>query len=230
MTDPSPILAVLPSRCPSRQIGLDLPLATIEELDLLAARYHISREQILRQIINAALLSDAPHWPLGPEPIGRLAEHAYLTVVRSYELAGDPESEVRSTAPSPEPDARMQLSMSAAATRTHARRVGGLAAPIVADASRRRTGPDQAPHPQRATKPPHATPTISRTALALNIPVGDAREQQQAALWAMSPTERVATMWRGDLTLYQLSRWTSRAPHQVARLGGGVARIGMPAP
>ena len=90
MTDTSPILAVLPSRCPSRQIGLDLPLATIEEIDLLAARYHISREQILRQIINAALLSDAPHWPAGPDPIGRLAEHAYLTVVRSYELAGRP--------------------------------------------------------------------------------------------------------------------------------------------
>jgi hypothetical protein len=230
MTDTSPILAVLPSRCPSRQIGLDLPLATIEEIDLLAARYHISREQILRQIINAALLSDAPHWPLGPDPIGRLAEHAYLTVVRSYELAGDPESEVRSTAPSPEPGARMRLSMSAAATKTHARRVGGLAAPIVADASRRRTGPDQALDPQGATMPQHATPTVSRTALALNIPVGEAREQQQDALWAMSPTERVAAMWRGDLTLYQLSRWTSRAQHEVPLVGGEFAWIVMRTP
>jgi hypothetical protein len=98
MTDTSPILAVLPSRCPSRQIGLDLPLATIEEIDLLAARYHISREQILRQIINAALLSDAPHLPAGPDPIGRLAEHAYLTLVRSYELAEQRQSEATSTA------------------------------------------------------------------------------------------------------------------------------------
>ena len=168
--------------------------------------------------------------PLGPDPIGRLAEHAYLTVVRSYELAGEPESEVRSTAPSPEPDARMQLSMSAAATKTHAQRVGGLAAPIVADASRRRTGPDQALDPQGATMPQHATPTVSRTALALNIPVGEAREQQQDALWAMSPTERVAAMWRGDLTLYQLSRWTSRAQHEVPLVGGEFAWIVMRTP
>ena len=49
--------------------------------------------------------------------------------------------------------------------------------------------------------PQQTTPTVSRTALALNIPVGEAREQQLDALWAMSPTERVAAMWRGDLTL-----------------------------
>ena len=105
MTDTSSILAVLPSRCPSRRIGLGLPLATIEELDLLGARYHLSREQILRQIINAALLSDAPHWPAGPEPIDRLAEHARLTLVRSYELAGQRKSGAGSTAQSPESDA-----------------------------------------------------------------------------------------------------------------------------
>jgi hypothetical protein len=105
MTDTSPILAALPSRCPSRRIGLELPLATIEELDLLASRNHISREQILRQIINAALLSDAPHWPAGPDPIDRLAEHAYLTLVRSYELAEERKSAATSTARSPESDA-----------------------------------------------------------------------------------------------------------------------------
>jgi hypothetical protein len=105
MTDISPILAVLPRRCPSRRIGLELPLATIEELDLLAARNHISHEQTLRQIINAALLSDMPHWPVGRDPIGRLAEHGYLTLVRSYELAGERESEAPSTAQSPESEA-----------------------------------------------------------------------------------------------------------------------------
>ena len=78
--------------------------------------------------------------------------------------------------------------------------------------------------------PSSATPTVSRTALALNIPVGEAREQQQDALWAMSPTERVAAMWRGDLTLYQLSRWTSRAQHEVPLLGGEFAWIVMRTP
>src|ERR1700733_3351080 len=120
--------------------------------------------------------------------------------------------------------------MSAAATTAQIRRVGGLATPIVADASRRRTGPDQAPDPQGATMPQQTTPTVSRTALALSIPVGEAREQQQDALWAMSPTERVAAMWRGDLTLYQLSRWTSRAQHEVPLVGGEFAWIVMRTP
>jgi hypothetical protein len=106
MTDTSPIRRVLLSRCPSRRIGLELPLAAIEELDLRAARNHISRQQILRQIINAAPLSDAPHWPAGPDPIGQLAEHAYLTRVRSHGLAAELKSEATATARPPEPDAR----------------------------------------------------------------------------------------------------------------------------
>jgi Ribbon-helix-helix protein, copG family len=104
MTDTSPVLAVLPSRCPSRRIGLELPLATIEELDLLAARNHISRGQILRQIIDEALLSDAPHWAEGQDAIGRLAEHAYLTHVRSHELAAACKSRATWTAQSVESD------------------------------------------------------------------------------------------------------------------------------
>ena len=54
--------------------------------------------------------------------------------------------------------------------------------------------------------------------------------EDSAALWAMSPSERVAAMWRGDLTLYQLSRWTSRAQHEVPLLGGEFAWIVMRTP
>ena len=55
--------------CPTRRIGIELPLATIEELDHLATLSHISRQETLRQILNAALLSDTPHWPIGsPQP------------------------------------------------------------------------------------------------------------------------------------------------------------------
>jgi hypothetical protein len=78
--------------------------------------------------------------------------------------------------------------------------------------------------------PQQTTPTVSCTALALNIPVGETREQQLDALWAMSPTERIAAMWRGDLTLYQLSRWSSRAQHEVPLLGGELAWIVMRTP
>lgn len=78
--------------------------------------------------------------------------------------------------------------------------------------------------------PHQATFTISRAELALNIPIGDARDQQLDALWAMSAAERVAAMWRGDLTLYQLSRWSSRAQHEVPLLGGEFAWIVMRTP
>jgi hypothetical protein len=120
--------------------------------------------------------------------------------------------------------------MSAAATTTQIQGVGGSAAPIVADASRRQTGLNQAPDPQGSTMPQQTTPGVSRAALALNIPVGEAREQQLDALWEMSPTERIAGMWRGDLTLYQLSRWSSRAQHEVPLLGGEFAWIVMRTP
>ena len=91
-------------------------------------------------------------------------------------------------------------------------------------------GADRAPDPQGAPMPQQTTQLGNRTALALNIPIDDAREQQLDALWAMSSTERVAAMWRGDLTLYQLSRWSSRAQHEVPLLGGEFAWIVMRTP
>jgi hypothetical protein len=78
--------------------------------------------------------------------------------------------------------------------------------------------------------PRQTTQLGHRAALALNIPIDDAREQQLDALWAMSSTERVAAMWRGDLTLYQLSRWSSRAQGEVPLLGGEFAWIVMRTP
>ena len=56
------------------------------------------------------------------------------------------------------------------------------------------------------------------------------RQHQLDTLWAMSPADRVAAMWRGDLTLFQLTRWSSRAPHEVPLLGGEFAYIVMRTP
>lgn len=50
------------------------------------------------------------------------------------------------------------------------------------------------------------------------------------ALWAMTPAERVTAMWRSELTWRQLSKWTSRAPHEVPMLGGEFAWIAMRTP
>ncbi|MGH2874489.1 MAG: hypothetical protein ACRDL5_18775, partial [Solirubrobacteraceae bacterium] len=78
---------ILQTACPTRRIAVELPLATVEELDNLAAINHITRQELLGQIISAALLSDTPHLPAGEAPIERLAQHAYLTHRRSLELA-----------------------------------------------------------------------------------------------------------------------------------------------
>ncbi len=85
-TTPDP-LDVLHHPCHTRLIGVDLPLSTIEELDHLADLHHITRQQLLAQLINVSLLNDTPYLPAGPDPIDRLAEHAYLTHRRSLELA-----------------------------------------------------------------------------------------------------------------------------------------------
>lgn len=82
-----PTTDVLRARCPTRSISLSLPLATIEELDQLAGVGHVSRQELLRQLINAALLSDSPHWPAGSDVIERLADRAYRIHKRSLELA-----------------------------------------------------------------------------------------------------------------------------------------------
>jgi hypothetical protein len=70
-----------------------------------------------------------------------------------------------------------------------------------------------------------ATPTTPRTRRPTRSP-----EEEIAALWAMTPSERVAAMWRSELTLRQLSKWTSRAPHEVPLLGDEFAWIAMRTP
>jgi hypothetical protein len=50
------------------------------------------------------------------------------------------------------------------------------------------------------------------------------------ALWAMTRDERIAAMWRGDLTTRQLCQWSSRAQHEVPLLAGEFAWIAMRTP
>jgi hypothetical protein len=71
----------------SRRVRVRLPLATVEELDYLATLTHNSRQQLLRHIINAALISEQPLRPGGADPADRLRVHAKLTRIRSIELA-----------------------------------------------------------------------------------------------------------------------------------------------
>jgi hypothetical protein len=72
-------------RCPMQRIRVRLPLATIEELDHLASLYHLTRQEILRRILAAALTSDTPFALSEPD---RIRAHDELTRARSAELAG----------------------------------------------------------------------------------------------------------------------------------------------
>jgi hypothetical protein len=119
---------------------------------------------------------------------------------------------------------------SASATTPAVGRIGGSVNLSVADAPRRRRGLAQATDPQGATMLEQTTRTVSRTDLALNVPVGDARQSQLDSLWAITADERVAAMWRGDLTLFQLTSWSSRAQHEVPLHGGEFAYIVMRTP
>jgi hypothetical protein len=50
------------------------------------------------------------------------------------------------------------------------------------------------------------------------------------ALWTMTRDERIAAMWRGELSLGQLCQWSSRAQHEIQLLGGEFAWIVMLTP
>ncbi len=51
-----------------------------------------------------------------------------------------------------------------------------------------------------------------------------------AALWAMSVQQRIDAMWAGQLSLSQMTEWSSRRPSQVPQLGGEFAWIVMRTP
>jgi hypothetical protein len=55
-------------------------------------------------------------------------------------------------------------------------------------------------------------------------------DDEYQALWAMTREERIAAMWRSELTRRQLSQWSSRAQHEVPLLGGEFAWIAMRTP
>jgi len=45
-------------------------------------------------------------------------------------------------------------------------------------------------------------------------------EARIRALWTMTPAQRVAAMYRGELTYPQLAAWAAARPHEVPLLDG----------
>jgi hypothetical protein len=46
------------------------------------------------------------------------------------------------------------------------------------------------------------------------------RRARLEALWIMTPTQRVAAMRRGELSLEQCAAWAARYPEQVPQING----------
>jgi hypothetical protein len=46
------------------------------------------------------------------------------------------------------------------------------------------------------------------------------RRARLEALWIMTPTQRVAAMRRGELSLEQCAAWATRYPEQVPQING----------
>jgi hypothetical protein len=56
------------------------------------------------------------------------------------------------------------------------------------------------------------------------------KAERHAHLWRMTADERVAAMWRGELTLGECLAWSARRPREVPRIGGEFAYIVMRTP
>ena len=78
------------------------------------------------------------------------------------------------------------------------------------------------------TDHPHASATTPMVAQALQA--AEARRARHAHVWRMTAAERVAAMYRGELTLGDCLHWAARAPHEVPLLGGEYAFIAIRTP
>ncbi|HTC59555.1 MAG TPA: hypothetical protein VK691_05485 [Solirubrobacteraceae bacterium] len=66
----------------------------------------------------------------------------------------------------------------------------------------------------------NSKPTVSETAER-----EDRRRELSQELWAMSPAQRQAAMWHGELTTDQLFEWAKRAPKEVPLINNEFAFI-----
>jgi hypothetical protein len=55
-----------------------------------------------------------------------------------------------------------------------------------------------------------------------------ARQARLRSLWQMTPSERVAAMRRGELTLERCAAWAARHPEQVPLINGEFEYLAFP--
>ena len=74
--------------------------------------------------------------------------------------------------------------------------------------------------PQDKQTSPLGSPLVADALAAVQT-----RDEAMRFLWEMTPAEREAAMWRGELTLDQCGAWARRAPHEVPLINGEFAFI-----
>jgi hypothetical protein len=72
-----------------------------------------------------------------------------------------------------------------------------------------------------------STPAVAPMWLLDTTPITPAQQEQ---LWAMRLPERIQAMYDGQLSLAQLTHWSSHRPDQVPRIGGEFAYLAMREP
>lgn len=79
--------------------------------------------------------------------------------------------------------------------------------------------------PRDQQSDPLGAPLLAQTLAAIKT-----REDELRHLWSMTPAEREAAMWRGDLSWTQLFAWAQRAPDEVPLINGEFAFIAAKTP
>jgi hypothetical protein len=67
--------------------------------------------------------------------------------------------------------------------------------------------------------------TTSKPTASQTVEQEDRRRELSRELWAMSPAQRQAAMWHGELTTDQLFEWAKRAPREVPLINNEFAFI-----
>jgi hypothetical protein len=74
----------------------------------------------------------------------------------------------------------------------------------------------------------HRTDIDPQVALERALAADRRRAAQRDALWRMTPAARVAAMWRGELSYFQLCEWSARRPDEVPRIATDLTPSGEP--
>jgi hypothetical protein len=82
----------------------------------------------------------------------------------------------------------------------------------------------------RAQQPLRAATHFQALRIAPLLDAGPITPAQKQALWSLTLPARIQAMYDGQLSLAQLTHWSSHKPDQIPRIGGEFAYLAMREP